>query len=87
MTHELYGERKHSEQTCTDRRRNSTVRVKLPSRAELAWELRPEPAHAERSVLSNGTSDGNDNPYKTLQIVLEHLKRLSIRYWQFASKT
>ncbi|KAI8426699.1 hypothetical protein MSG28_014405 [Choristoneura fumiferana] len=54
--HELCGEGKHREETCTDLRSNSMVRVKFPIRTGPAWELWPKPScYERRPVPSSGT--------------------------------
>ncbi|KAI8425451.1 hypothetical protein MSG28_007196 [Choristoneura fumiferana] len=42
--HELCGEGQHREETCTNLRSNSMVRVKFPIRTGPAWELWPKPS-------------------------------------------
>ncbi|KAI8441856.1 hypothetical protein MSG28_005540 [Choristoneura fumiferana] len=60
--HELCGEGKHREETCTNLRSNSMVRVKFPIRTGPAWELRPKPSCSERRpVPSSGTHIGWDD--------------------------
>ncbi|KAI8441452.1 hypothetical protein MSG28_015052 [Choristoneura fumiferana] len=57
--HELCGEGKHREETCTNLRSNSMVRVKFPIRTGPAWELWPKPSCTERRpVPSSGTYIG-----------------------------
>ncbi|KAI8433439.1 hypothetical protein MSG28_015475 [Choristoneura fumiferana] len=59
--HELYGEGKHREETCTNLQSNSMVCVKFPIRTGPAWELLPKPSHSERRPVP---SSGWDNYYK-----------------------
>ncbi|KAI8432920.1 hypothetical protein MSG28_013830 [Choristoneura fumiferana] len=47
--HELCGEGKHREETCTILRSNSMVLVKFPIRTGPAWELWPKPSSQLRS--------------------------------------
>ncbi|KAI8423432.1 hypothetical protein MSG28_012565 [Choristoneura fumiferana] len=59
---QLCGEGKHREETCTNLRSNSMVRVKFPIRTGPAWELRPKPSCSERRpVPSSGTYIGWDD--------------------------
>ncbi|KAI8441851.1 hypothetical protein MSG28_005535 [Choristoneura fumiferana] len=54
--HELCGEAKHREETCTNLRSDSMVRAKFPIRTGPAWELWPKPSCSERRpVPSSGT--------------------------------
>ncbi|KAI8431677.1 hypothetical protein MSG28_016156 [Choristoneura fumiferana] len=58
----LCGEGKHREETCTNLRSNSMVRVKFPIRTGPAWELWPKPSCSERRpVPSSGTYIGWDD--------------------------
>ncbi|KAI8438163.1 hypothetical protein MSG28_010785 [Choristoneura fumiferana] len=60
--HELCGEGKHREETCTNLRSNSMVCVKFPIRTGPAWELWPKPSCSERRpVPSSGTYIGWDD--------------------------
>ncbi|KAI8421120.1 hypothetical protein MSG28_008213 [Choristoneura fumiferana] len=53
--HELFGEGKHREETCTNLRSNSMVRVKFPIRTGPARELRPKPScHPEFKLSIRG---------------------------------